>query len=279
MAIGYWGYPNGDIPASAMYPVQSMGGTFYLREDAAYWWWRLTAEYGAVWGVPLEITDGYRPLAEQWYYWNAYQAGWGNVAAYPGTSNHGWACAVDIYTPSFGGSSSTPQHGWLRAHAPSFGWTWTTGKASGESWHWEFTESLPIPAGTNVTPIGDEIDMASREEIREDLKALLISPDFRTFLREQVSDIVTRDERPRLLGCTEHDGERILIDWDLPSDDPAKVAYPESENQIVSLGRKNRDFIGDKPEQARLGPHSWLETQIALARGTDPLFTPKGNFA
>lgn len=159
MAIGYWGYPNGNIPTSAMTKIYSRGGNFYLKPDAAYWWLRLMDAYAEKWGVPLEITDGYRTYAEQVYYWNAYQAGWGNVAAYPGTSNHGWAMAVDIYTPSFGGSANAEQHKWLQQNAPSFGWTWTTGKASGESWHWEFTGGLAKPAETKPSvPIYQEED-------------------------------------------------------------------------------------------------------------------------
>ncbi|MDH6181807.1 hypothetical protein M2152_001989 [Microbacteriaceae bacterium SG_E_30_P1] len=150
--MSYWGYPNGEIPAEAMYAFESRGGWFYLREDAAYWWWRLRADYAATWGVLLDVTDAYRNLAEQWYYWNAYQAGWGNVAAYPGRSNHGWAIAVDIYTPSYGGSAGTPQHDWLVEHAPKYGWTWHTGKASGESWHWEFTQTPTMPADLGTTP-------------------------------------------------------------------------------------------------------------------------------
>jgi len=159
MAIGYWGYPNGDIPNAAMTPITSRGSTYYLKPDAAYWWLRLQAAYASAWSVALSITDGYRNLAEQWYYWNAYQAGWGNVAAYPGKSNHGWAMAVDIYTPAFGGSTGTPQHNWLRANAPSYGWTWTTGQASGESWHWEFTNVPTQPVDT-----GDSTPITNTEE-------------------------------------------------------------------------------------------------------------------
>jgi LAS superfamily LD-carboxypeptidase LdcB len=62
------------------------------------------------------------------------------MAAVPGTSNHGWGRAVDLCggIESFG----TPQHDWLVANAPRFGWvhpSWAevTGSRP-EPWHFEF---------------------------------------------------------------------------------------------------------------------------------------------
>lgn len=162
--IGNWGHPNGNIPASAMTAIQSRGGTFYLEPVAAIWWGRLAQAFFDRFGVWLDITDGYRDLAEQTYYWNAYQAGWGNIAARPGKSNHGWAKAVDIFTPSFGNSVTSERHRWLQANAPKYGWTWTTGKASNESWHWEFAIAPTITASLDTEPIdeSEEDDMADR---------------------------------------------------------------------------------------------------------------------
>lgn len=165
MTLPTWGYPNGQIPASAMVPIPSRGGTFYLKPDAAQYWLLLATTFQAKFGVALDITDGYRDLAEQQYYWDAYQAGWGNVASPPGGSNHGVALAVDIYTPSYNSSTASAQFQWLLANAPSYGWTWTTGQASGESWHWEFTTTptIAISKGTNSmgTVIYDGVDGAS----------------------------------------------------------------------------------------------------------------------
>lgn len=159
--MGNWGYPNGQIPITAMVPMESRGETFWLEPSAQLWWLRLASEFKRAWGVDLDITDGYRDLARQQYYWDLYQSGQGNIAARPGTSNHGWGQAVDIYTPAYG-SSSSPQHAWLREWAPKFGWTWDTGRASGESWHWEFA-AVPTIAWENVEPVStvfEEDDMA-----------------------------------------------------------------------------------------------------------------------
>ena len=64
-----------------------------------------------------------------------------NLAAVPGTSNHGLGVAVDLCggIESFG----TVQHQWLFTHAPLFGWfhpLWAEPTGSRpEPWHWEFS--------------------------------------------------------------------------------------------------------------------------------------------
>ena len=48
----------------------------------------------------LGPNSGYRTYASQAYYWGLYTSGRGNLAARPGTSNHGWGRAVDLASPS-----------------------------------------------------------------------------------------------------------------------------------------------------------------------------------
>lgn len=139
------GYSNGQIPLNQLTSVSGR----YFRSDAAASMNALRAAYAAAVGRTLTINDGYRDLANQWVAWNNYQNG-GNLAAYPGTSNHGWGTAVD-----FGGevySSSTSQgHRWLQAHAAEYGWWWAGRHFSQvENWHWEYTGSY-TPPPTEVT--------------------------------------------------------------------------------------------------------------------------------
>lgn len=47
-------------------------------------------------GHTLYIAEGKRSIADQWKYWNAFKAGKGPLAAYPGTSNHTWGNAADV---------------------------------------------------------------------------------------------------------------------------------------------------------------------------------------
>ena len=128
-ATGAWGgYTNGNIPLSAL---TNMGPGLYLRPDAATSMVAMQSAYRSATGDTLSFNEGYRDYATQVMYWNRYKAG-GNVAASPGTSNHGWAEAVDF-------NISDQRFNWLSANAASFGWDWETGAASGpEEWHWEY---------------------------------------------------------------------------------------------------------------------------------------------
>jgi LAS superfamily LD-carboxypeptidase LdcB len=64
-----------------------------------------------------------------------------DLAAVPGTSNHGWGLAVDLCggIERFG----TPQYGWMLANAGRFGFVhpgWADpGNGREEPWHWEYT--------------------------------------------------------------------------------------------------------------------------------------------
>jgi hypothetical protein len=84
-------------------------------------------------GVTLLITSGFRTYERQVYFWNCYQTGNcnnGNIAAQPGTSNHGNGKALDLNAAS----TSSPQYVWLTQHAAEFGFERTV---SSEPWHWE----------------------------------------------------------------------------------------------------------------------------------------------
>lgn len=85
---------NGLLSASDLKAIP--GGR--LRRDAAWAWNAMNAESERRgWGTlrPLGAMSSYRTLAQQKYLWNLYVSGRGNLAARPGTSNHGWGLAVD----------------------------------------------------------------------------------------------------------------------------------------------------------------------------------------
>ncbi len=128
-------YANGQIPAEALCPLWGASG-HRLRADAAFAFDRLSAAYAAVFGEPICVTDSYRSYAEQ----VAVKAAKPNLAATPGTSNHGWGTAVDVC----GGVQrfDTEQHRWMSANATAYGWfhpSWAQQNGSKpEPWHWEF---------------------------------------------------------------------------------------------------------------------------------------------
>jgi hypothetical protein len=128
-------YLNGRIPLSALCPLAGAPG-HYLRADAAYAFDQLSDAYAAQFGVPICVTDSYRDYATQVRLYATKP----NLAAKPGTSNHGWGTATDLCggVQSFG----TPEHEWLFVNAPVFGWfhpAWAQPDGSRpEPWHWEF---------------------------------------------------------------------------------------------------------------------------------------------
>jgi hypothetical protein len=95
-------------------------------------------------GVTITIASGFRTIARQEYFWNCYQTkkcNNGNLAAQPGSSNHGKGIALDLNSdcgkqagekPSCGGSKV---YQWLYNNAHRFGFTRTV---KTEPWHWEF---------------------------------------------------------------------------------------------------------------------------------------------
>ncbi|WP_065962826.1 tape measure protein [Curtobacterium sp. UCD-KPL2560] len=134
---------NGQLPstdlgkAMGFAPGSGVGATGgLLRKAAANAW---NAAYQASGGA-LSLTEGYRDLAAQQYRWSLFKKG-GNLAAAPGTSQHGFGLAADVA----GGQS------WLRANGAKFGWANTgLGFSQREPWHFEFKGVPQLAAGALV---------------------------------------------------------------------------------------------------------------------------------
>lgn len=125
---------NGRLPDSELAPIR--GGR--LRRDAAAAW---NAMHAAAFkdGIDLWPTgprSSYRTYAQQVELWNIYKAG-GNLAAEPGTSNHGWGLAVDVATHEM--------RGWIDAHGAAYGWSKKWSDAAGEWWHIKFRTGVWQP--------------------------------------------------------------------------------------------------------------------------------------
>ncbi len=135
VATPSWGgWANGQIPAEALCRLGVHGHA--LRCDAAASYQQMSTAYAAAFGAPLCITDSYRSLGAQVAAFYAKPA----LAAVPGTSNHGWALAVDLC----GGINvaGTPQWTWMTQNAGRFGFVQPDWAAPGgekpEPWHWEY---------------------------------------------------------------------------------------------------------------------------------------------
>lgn len=91
-------YLNGRLPGVALGNIHNGR----LRRDAARAWNAMNMEASGRHGVVLTPTgsmSSYRTLGQQQYLWNLWKSGRGNLAAVPGTSNHGWGLAVDLASP------------------------------------------------------------------------------------------------------------------------------------------------------------------------------------
>lgn len=139
-SAGPWGgYENGRIPISALQPIP-WEPQYVLRADAAAALAAMNQAFRAQFGYDLPINDGYRDYAGQVEARRIY----GDGAATPGQSNHGWALAIDIAERSraaIGFGSDT--YAWLKANAGRYGWAhpdWAEPSGSGphEAWHWEY---------------------------------------------------------------------------------------------------------------------------------------------
>lgn len=129
------GYPNGRLPTAALCPLWGAPGQL-LRADAAAAFTGMSTAYAAQFGSPICVTDSYRPYAVQVRLYREKPT----LAAYPGSSEHGWGRAADLC----GGiqSEGTAAHRWMLANAPRFGWfhpSWAEpGGSRPEPWHFEF---------------------------------------------------------------------------------------------------------------------------------------------
>lgn len=80
-------------------------------------------------GIELQITSGFRTIAQQTELFNLYRRGRGPLASKPGQSNHQSGHALDLET------RSPRVRLWLKRHAYQFGFRRTV---PCERWHWEY---------------------------------------------------------------------------------------------------------------------------------------------
>jgi D-alanyl-D-alanine carboxypeptidase len=134
-SVDFSKYANGQLPFAALCPLY--GYSYHvLRPDAAAAFNKLSHAYEAEFGHPIVVTDSYRSYGAQ----VICRQTKGELCAVPGTSNHGYARAVDLGDGVNSFTSDT--FAWMKQNAPKYGWfhpSWA--EASGakpEPWHWEY---------------------------------------------------------------------------------------------------------------------------------------------
>lgn len=145
---------NGRMPRAMLSPIptwmnSSWSGTpgytprttRYLRTNAAKSLLAMNAAYKKRFGTNLKLDLGYRSYAEQRYWSN--KLGYPR-AARPGTSNHGWGLAIDLWENKrspyrFG----QPSYNWLISNGSKFGFTQPSFMrqrgSNPEYWHLNYT--------------------------------------------------------------------------------------------------------------------------------------------
>jgi hypothetical protein len=132
---------NGRLAASELSPIP--GGRLETGAAAAWNAPHGPADSGL---LPSGENGTYRELGHegdypppeygtQWYFWGAYQAGVGNLAAQPGFSVHGFGKAIDL--------AAEWMRSWIDDHGRKFGWAKT--EAFSEWWHVNFVGGVSFP--------------------------------------------------------------------------------------------------------------------------------------
>jgi LAS superfamily LD-carboxypeptidase LdcB len=130
--------PNGAIPEKYLCHVD-FNATVLLRCDAALALESLDRAYRKQTGHHLAVVSSYRTVSKQEVLFNEK----GELAAAPGTSNHGRGLAIDLAGAGDVGQYDSPVYLWLKAHAQAYGWHHPAameadGPGPYEPWHWEF---------------------------------------------------------------------------------------------------------------------------------------------
>jgi peptidoglycan hydrolase-like protein with peptidoglycan-binding domain len=162
---------NGAIPLDQMIKVAPIGEGYLVPEAAAAW--RNLQNAASAAGFSLTMTGAYRTYDRQEAMfgerystsntgrssksWNGKQY-WLKpnmaMAAVPGTSNHGWGCAVDAALGGYGKEAKSvgePFLSWAVEHALSHGWSW---EVQSEAWHLRLVAFDSIPRDEKTATSG-----------------------------------------------------------------------------------------------------------------------------
>lgn len=177
-------YPNGEVPASDLAPLDEQPAA-QLRTDAAAAWNRARADVKARTGIVLRVRGWFRTWAEQvtffhraytptraggtdprWFAGVRYARRPGKAAAaIPGTSNHGYGTTVDVEDYGGVGNFEHPRRVATFPILAEHGWTDDEGRGPiREPWHLTYDRTRdrhindPAPAPPPV-PEEEDLDM------------------------------------------------------------------------------------------------------------------------
>jgi hypothetical protein len=166
---------NGKLDDSVLKPIDT-GQKLYKPASTSFMRMKNDAKKD---GVDIKLVgnySGYRPCGQrgdynqglsngaftQWYAWELYKAGKGNLASNPTTekgckSNHGYGIAIDVK-----GSDAKK---WVRKNGEKYGWWW--GEAPSEDWHFTYDKKKDT-----FLKESDDIDESGETSSGKILKAI-----------------------------------------------------------------------------------------------------------
>jgi hypothetical protein len=136
---------NGQLPPSELAPIQN--GRLAIAAAAAWNAMNVEARGKGCELRPTGSKSSYRTYSQQQELYQAYLGGTGNLAAKPGTSNHGWGLAVDV--------ASQDMRAMIDRIGERYGWAKKWSDAPSEWWHIKYREGVwhdkdPGPFGHDV---------------------------------------------------------------------------------------------------------------------------------
>lgn len=254
-------------------PQATIGNSQTMNADAAKYFNALRRDVQAATGVAVIATEGTRTWERQNYlYVNRNEPGFN--PAWPPNSPYAYHMsgrAVDV--GSGVGYVNTAVSKDFYGRAGAFGFKPTI---EHEPWHFEWRLEWVRPdirarvESVNTAPSNPGTPTAP---IRTDDEEM-ISPEAQQFISTTVSNAVAtildgirRDGRYRIYKNRET-GEYKAINWDMPSDDPARVIYPNDEAHLARMFDPYQ-LVGDKAAQAKVVEPFEFESLGRLADGTD----------
>lgn len=156
--LGWGGYNNGEIPHKELTEVANFlvlpgqyaavgYGSNLMRRDAARQLSGLQNAFYKEFKEKLNVREGYRPVIPvQDFYYKRFvnkDEGW-TLAAFPGTSTHGWGLSADLGVGVTNRDFNAAEMAWMRENAPKYGFI---NDVISEVWHWTFrgTPTITVP--------------------------------------------------------------------------------------------------------------------------------------
>lgn len=156
MSLAWGGFSNGSIPATSLHEVPNFAPLYAgvsvglasnkMMTEAAVQFSGLAKAFYKHFGKPLNVSEAYRRLDRQQSLYADYRAGRGNLAAYPGTSNHGWGRSLDL--ASNVNINKSAENTWARQNAPAYGFNFTV---PSEAWHVDYLGSPSVHVNTYIS--------------------------------------------------------------------------------------------------------------------------------